>query len=87
VPDDLLPLIHPGDTVLCEAAFGLERQVAGVHMTAQEAGDVARRGGAERLILTHLLDRYDAAEMLEVASAAFGATVQMAEPGMTLDIG
>jgi ribonuclease BN (tRNA processing enzyme) len=87
VPDDLLPLIHPGDTVLCEAAFGLERQVAGVHMTAQEAGDVARRGGAERLILTHLLDRYDAAEMLDVASAAFGAMVQMAEPGMTLDIG
>lgn len=87
VPDDLLPLILQGDTVLCEAGFGLERQVDGIHLTAQEAGDVARRGGATRLILTHILDMNRTPETLEVASAAFGAEVSMAEPGMTLDIG
>jgi len=87
VPDDLLPLIAPGDTVLCEAGFGLERQVDGIHLTAQEAADVARRGGADRLILTHILDKNRTPETLEVASAAFGAAVSMAEPGMTLDIG
>ena len=87
VPDDLLPLIQQGDTVLCEAGFGLERQVDGIHLTAQEAGDVARRGRAARLILTHILDKNRTPETLEVASAAFGAEVSMAEPGMTLDIG
>jgi ribonuclease BN (tRNA processing enzyme) len=86
VPDDLLPLIAPGDTVLCEAGFGLERQVDGIHLTAQEAGDVARRGGADCLILTHILDKNRTPETQEVASAAFGAEVSMAEPGMALDI-
>jgi ribonuclease BN (tRNA processing enzyme) len=86
VPDDLLPLIRESDTVLCEAGFGLERQVDGIHLTAQDAGDVARRGRAARLILTHILDKNRTPETLEVASAAFGADVSMAEPEMTLDI-
>ena len=86
VADDLLPLIRPGDTLLSEAGFGVERPMPGVHMTAQEVGDVARRGGAGHLVLTHVLDRNLTAETLEVASAAFGREAHMAEPGMQLDI-
>lgn len=87
VAEDLLPLIRVGDTMLCEAAFGVERPIAEVHLTAQEAGAIARLGGAERLVLTHILDRNQTAETIEVASAAFGREVQIAEPGMTVDIG
>lgn len=86
VADDLLPLIRPGDTLLCEAAFGTERDVPGIHLTAAEAASVADRGSAARLILTHVLDRNDQPRMLEVARSVFGAEIEFAEPGMTADI-
>jgi ribonuclease BN (tRNA processing enzyme) len=87
VADDLRPLIRPGDTVLCEAAFGTERPIRGLHLTAREAGSVARHGGAARLILTHVLDRNDRDATLAMARDAFGGDVDFAEPRMTLDIG
>lgn len=84
--DDLLPLIRAGDTLLCEAAFGTERLVPGIHLTAAEAASVAGRGSAARLILTHILDRNDKPKMLEAARSVNGAAIELAEPGMTVDI-
>ena len=59
VPDDLVPLLRSGDTLLCEAGFGAHRDAPGIHLTAAEAGWVATRGGAARLLLTHVLDGAD----------------------------
>jgi len=87
VPDDLLALIQPNDWLLCESGFGVERPQPEVHLTAQEAGVVARIGGAQQLVLTHVHDKDQNAETVEVASAAFGRTAHMAQPGLTLDIG
>lgn len=87
VPGDLAPLIQDGDTVLCEAAFGTHRDAPGIHLTAAEAGWVARQGPAARLILTHVLDRHDSNATLDAAREAFGGPTDLAEPGMTVDIG
>jgi ribonuclease BN (tRNA processing enzyme) len=87
VPDDLAPLVHEGDTVLCEAAFGTHRDAPQIHLTAAEAGWVACQGPAERLLLTHILDRNDPSETLDAARDAFGGPVELAQPGMTVDIG
>ncbi len=87
VPDDLLQLIKPDDWLLCESGWGLERAAPEVHMTVQEAGIVARIGGAQQLVLTHIHDRDQNAATLEVGSAAFGRPAHLAQPGMTLDIG
>jgi ribonuclease BN (tRNA processing enzyme) len=86
VADDLLQLVKPGDWLLCESGFGVERPQPEVHLTAQEAGAVARIGGAQQLVLTHLHDRDQNAETLEIASAAFGRAAHMAQPGMRLEI-
>lgn len=86
VADDLLPLIRPGDTLLCEAAFGTDRDVSGIHLTAGEAASVADQGSVARLILTHVLDRNDRPRMLEAAHSVFGEEIEFAEPGMTADI-
>jgi len=85
--DDLLQLIQPNDWLLCESGFGVERLQQEVHLTAQEAGAVARIGGAQQLVLTHLHDKDQNAETIEVASAAFGRTAHIAQPGLTLAIG
>lgn len=86
--DDLLPLIHEGDTLLCEAFWSTREPIASAnHLSAAQAADLAIRGGAERLILTHVLDDYDRPAALEEAKALFPGPVALAEPGMTFDVG
>ncbi len=85
--DDLLPLIHEGDTVLCEAFWSTLEPILGAnHLSAAEAADVARRGGAAHLILTHILEAHDPQAALAAARGVFSGPVQLAEPGLRLDI-
>lgn len=85
--DGLLPLIRPGDTLLCEAAFGVGPSGGGAHLTAAEAAGVAARGGAERLVLTHILDGRDENASAAAAQAVFAGQVEVARPGLSIDIG
>jgi ribonuclease BN (tRNA processing enzyme) len=85
---DLLPLIHEGDTVLCEAFWStLEPIPSANHLSAPQAADVARRGGAAHLILTHILDTHDPAAALRAAAEVFPGPVELAEPEMVVHIG
>lgn len=85
-PDDLLPLVRPGDLLLCEAGFGVVRDAPGIHLTANEAASVAKRGVVAGLILTHVHDRADAEPLVKAARTEFDGAISLAEPGMTLDI-
>ncbi len=86
--DDLLPLIRAGDTLLCEAFWSTREPVPSAnHLSAVQAADVARRGGASHLILTHVLESYDPQAALRVAREVFPGTVQLAEPEMVVTIG
>ncbi|HUG48977.1 MAG TPA: MBL fold metallo-hydrolase [Candidatus Limnocylindria bacterium] len=85
--DDLLPLLHEGDTLLCEAAFGAGPGGGGGHLTAQEAARVAAQGGVARLVLTHILDRHDSEAAKRAAEDRLGREVLLAQPGLTLDVG
>lgn len=85
--DDLLPLIRAGDVLLSEAAFGGEgADPSGIHLTAGEAARVAVQARADRLILTHILDRFERREVMRSAERTMAARVQLAEPGLTVDI-
>lgn len=86
VADDLLPLIHEGDTLLSEAAFGAGEADAPIHLTATQAAGAAARAGARRLILTHLLDGRDEHEARAAAEAVFENDVAVASPGLEVDI-
>jgi ribonuclease BN (tRNA processing enzyme) len=79
VADDLLALVRPGDTLLCEAGLGASLE-SGIHLTAAQAAGVAQRGGAARLILTHVLDRNAGPDLIP-AAAGFGGELLVAEPG------
>ena len=86
--DDLLPLIRQGDTLLCEAFWSTREPIPGAnHLTAKQAADVGRRGGAAELILTHVLDSHDPAAALRAASEIFPGPVQLAEPDLMETIG
>jgi len=59
-------------------------RVDGVHCSAREAGEAARRAGARRLVLTHLEPGSDPAAFEAEAAAAYGAPVHAARPGDVL---
>jgi ribonuclease BN (tRNA processing enzyme) len=85
--DDLLPLIRPADTVLCEALWGVEpAPVEGVHLTASEAARVAREGRAAALLLTHVAPEGDPQKSLDRARETFPDQVSLAEPGLRLRV-
>jgi ribonuclease BN (tRNA processing enzyme) len=84
---DLLPLTHPGDTLLSEAFWGASAAVEGAgHMTALEAASAASQAGARRLLLTHVPDAHDPRGAAELARTIFTGEVALAQPGMQLVI-
>ena len=86
VADDLLSLLRTGDTLLCEAAFGAGPSEGRIHLTAAEAAGVAVRGGATRLVLTHLQDDRRESAARAAAEDEFNGTVEVARPGLEIDI-
>jgi ribonuclease BN (tRNA processing enzyme) len=86
-PDDLLPLLRRGDTLLCEASYGPGPVVEGPnHLDSPGAARAARDGGASALVLTHILDGMDVAATRRAARAVFDGPVVVARPGLTLDV-
>src|SRR5688572_14837197 len=78
------------DLLVHEATFGdeeAERAVETGHSTAREAGQLARRSGCRRLLLTHFSARYsrDAQELEAQARAEF-PDVTIGKDGMEIDV-
>lgn len=72
--------VRDADLLICEAAFlDVDRALAfeRKHLTARQAGELARRAGAKRLAVFHLSPRYEGreAEVFREAGEAFGAPV------------
>lgn len=88
-PEDILALVRPGDTLLCEASWGTSHTIAeeAAHLTARQAAEVARDGRAARLILTHVLDAHDPSGAATLARTVFSGAVDLAEPGLVVRIG
>lgn len=88
-PEDVLALVRPGDTLLCEASWGSSGTIAeeAAHLTARQAATVARDGQAARLILTHILDEHDPAGAADVARSIYAGPVELAVPSLKVDVG
>jgi ribonuclease BN (tRNA processing enzyme) len=56
------------------------------HMSASEAGEVAREAGVGRLVLTHFTDEIDPAKALAEAERAFGGPVELAAEGSAWEL-
>ncbi|OEU97609.1 MBL fold metallo-hydrolase [Streptomyces qinglanensis] len=75
------------DLFLCEASFtdGKE-QIPGLHLNGREAGEVAARAGAARLVLTHVPPWTDPQINLRDAKAVFAGPVEMARAGAVYEV-
>ena len=79
---DLVGLAQGANTLLAEASFQGPEKPAPHHLTATEAGEIARRAGVERLILTHVMPTLDPQQSIAEAAAEFRGDVMMAAPGL-----
>ena len=87
-PNDVLPqFAYETDLLMLEAT---EESVPDVvpddirgHMTAREAGELARRAQARRVVLTHYSDLRDPETVRSEGEAGYGGPVELARAGVT----
>jgi ribonuclease BN (tRNA processing enzyme) len=79
--DPLIAFARGSDLLMLEATEGSGPHTGtGLrgHLTAAEAGQMAQRAGAGRLLLTHYSDQLDAEELRQAAARTFGGPVELA---------
>lgn len=70
------------DLLLAEASFRSgDDNPPRLHLTGTDCGDAASRGGAQRLVLTHIPPWFDKSVALAEAVAAYAGPVELARPG------
>lgn len=70
--DPLVEFARDADLLLCEATLLEDEPRSPGHLTGRQAGELGRRAGAKRLLLTHLWPTADWAKVLEEAQAVVG---------------
>lgn len=74
------------DLALCEATLRADQAGRAPHLSTTEAGERARAAGAARLVITHLAPGADVAAARSEAADAYGAEVDVARIGLTLEV-
>ncbi|WP_020525432.1 MBL fold metallo-hydrolase [Catelliglobosispora koreensis] len=88
VCDSVIGLARDADVFLCEASYldGVDNP-PGLHLTGREAGEVATKAGARKLLLTHLVQAWGSeSETYASAAEAFAGPVEIVRPGARYDI-
>jgi ribonuclease BN (tRNA processing enzyme) len=81
---DTGPGWHPGsigadvDLMVCEASLQPEHEGQVQHLSARQAGKLARTLGAGQLVVTHVVPGVDPEAQLDMAGQAFGGPVELA---------
>ena len=72
--EDIVKLAAGADLFLCEAS-GLEsdaQYLRDTHLSARQAGEIAKQAGVKRLLLTHFWPEYEPAELCRQATSGYG---------------
>jgi ribonuclease BN (tRNA processing enzyme) len=84
--DELVELARGAQLLLIEATLAEPDLEDNAHLTAQEAGEIGRRAGVPRLVVTHFSDLLDPAQVRARAQDAFGGPVELAVGGDCYEI-
>lgn len=77
-----MPLIRPGDTLLCEVSFGAGPvKPDAAHLNGPAVGALAARTGVARVLLTHLLMHHDRSATLASVRQRHVGPIALVDPG------
>jgi ribonuclease BN (tRNA processing enzyme) len=80
--DGLVLAAQDADLLICESSLYNENKgEVGGHLTAGEAGKIAREANAKRLVLSHLPHYGNHADLISQAAEVFHGPVELAETG------
>jgi ribonuclease BN (tRNA processing enzyme) len=85
--DEVVELASGADLFLAEATYQDSSTLMPFHLSASQAGEIAQRADAGRLVLTHLTPDLDPVISLREAAEAFDGVVDLAITGMVLEVG
>lgn len=84
---DLDVFARDSDVLLCEASYQNNDCGAPLHLTAEQAGEYAKRASVRDLVLTHFWPTHDhSISKTEAAAAAGDVPVELARPGGVFDL-
>ena len=83
--EEIIALARDADLLLLECSFPDHMKVAG-HLTPTEAGRVAQKAGAKRLLLTHLYPPCDEEDILTACRRGYDGRVELAYDLMQVNI-
>lgn len=84
---DLDPIAAGAAVMIGEAAMPPDfdpEKIGSLHLTPQQAGDIAERAGARELVLTHIWEELGPDSFAETARAHFSGRVTIATPGASI---
>jgi ribonuclease BN (tRNA processing enzyme) len=84
----LAELARGADLLLAESAImsRADDPNGTTHLTPVDAGTLAKQAGVKRLLLTHFWQEFDRSQLINAASDAYGAPVELAEEHHTYTI-
>lgn len=85
--DGLVDLARDADLLIVEATLqDPDEAMAEVHLTAEEAGQLAAKANARRLMLTHISPQLDPKKSAEQASRHFSGEVMVAADHLSVEV-
>jgi ribonuclease BN (tRNA processing enzyme) len=85
--DNLVELARDVDLLLAEASFVEGRDLArGIHLTGHRAGQTGQEAAARRLVLTHIPVWTDPAVVAAEAREVYSGPVEVAHPGLKINL-
>jgi len=85
VSEALVELASDTDLFICECSMPEGRKVPG-HLVPSEAGRIAARSGARKLVLTHFYPPCDEADIVEQAAVAYSSEIVKARDLMVIRV-
>jgi ribonuclease BN (tRNA processing enzyme) len=85
--EEIIEVARDADLLIVEATLPRpERTGVRGHLTAEEAGEHAKRAGAKRVVITHISDELGEAWAKTEAERGFGGPVEVAREGASYDV-
>lgn len=83
--ENLYEIASESDVFICESTTRQEREGL-LHLTPAQAGMIASKAGARKLVLTHIWPDFDRFEFQQMAAAQYDGPIVLAEDNMKIEL-